>query len=132
MMHQMALQSEMMHQMTLQSDKKVPTCFNNNHRGSSTVDYVFSSNNFPQISKIDYCRLHAGSDHSALRISFKLPRYILSKKKKELLEEQDVSLDRARQGLRVLNENMDKHEKFASTKYYDGLIKLEKNKMFIS
>ena len=95
---------------TLQSDKNEPTCFNNNNRGSSTVDYVFCSNNFPQISKIDYYRLHAGSDHSAIRISFKLPRYILSKKRKEILMETDVNLDLARQSLRTLNENIDKHK----------------------
>ena len=71
----------------LQSDKKEPTCFNNNNRGCSTVDYVFCINNFPQISKKDYYRLHAGSDHSAIRISFKLPRYVVSKKRKEIVME---------------------------------------------
>ena len=74
------------------------------------VDYVFCTNNFPQISKIDYYRLHAGLDHSAIRISFKLPRYIVSKKRKKIVMDPDVSLDLARQGLRILNENIDKHK----------------------
>ena len=61
---------------SIKSNRNIPTCFNNNYRGFSTNDYVLTSHNFSNHLKIEYLNTHAGSDHIAFRVTFKLDRKV--------------------------------------------------------
>ena len=72
---------------TIKSDRDKITCYNHNGRGTSTHDYVVTSHNFTVIENLNYIQMHAGSDHVAFRMSFRLPRHIFNERETQTYSE---------------------------------------------
>ena len=101
--------------MSVISDIENKTCYNNNGRGASTCDYIACSYNFPYL-KTNIIRLHAGSDHCALRITFKLPRFCMKADKGNMTikrKSAKVDLEAVRERLSLLANNLEQDNNLA-------------------
>ena len=81
---------------------KIKTHFNHNG-GSSQVDYIIASHNFPQLKKINYVNLHAGSDHLTLQTSFRAPRYLFKPISHPPSKMAKLDIQKAKEKLKDLN-----------------------------
>lgn len=92
--------------LSIKSDTKIPTCFNN-YRGESTCDYTASSPNFSPITKIEKIKMNSRSNHSPLRITFKLPRYVLEPELRIEIElTRKINSESATGGLKTLESSL--------------------------